>query len=100
MKRVKITAIAQVWHEDLIEKYEAPGSFGCEMKIGQEFIVTGHGRPEGLCESAWENIREYAMILAYGGTDIYSGWMKDEKTAVISCNDGLHPMSFLLEVID
>ena len=100
MKRVRIKAVAQAYHKDLAEKYEAPGSFGCEMMIGQEFIMTDHAKPEGLCESAWANLREYALILAYGGTDIYEGWMKDKKTAVISCNDGLHPMSFLLEVID
>lgn len=40
------------------------------------------------------------MTLAHGGTNIYEGWMKNERSAMISCNDGFRPVSFLLEVIE
>lgn len=30
----------------------------------------------------------------------YDGWMKNERSAMISCNDGFRPVSFLIEVID
>ncbi|MGI6675210.1 MAG: TIGR04076 family protein [Bacilli bacterium] len=33
-------------------------------------------------------------------TNFYDGWMKNQKQAMISCNDGFRPVSFLLEVID
>jgi uncharacterized repeat protein (TIGR04076 family) len=42
----------------------------------------------------------FVMTLAHGGEDIYSGWMKNKKTAMISCNDGFRPVSFLLEALD
>ena len=37
---------------------------------------------------------------AYGGKDIYNGWMKNEKSAMISCNDGFRPVSFLIEALE
>jgi len=40
------------------------------------------------------------MTLAHGGEDIYDGWMKNPKSAMISCNDGFRPVSFLIEVMD
>ncbi|HHT14944.1 MAG TPA: TIGR04076 family protein [Clostridiales bacterium] len=42
----------------------------------------------------------FVMTLAYGGEDIYSGWMKNKKSAMISCNDGFRPVSFLLEALE
>ena len=40
------------------------------------------------------------MNLLYNGNDIYNGWMKNKKQAIVSCNDGFRPVSFLLEVIE
>lgn len=36
----------------------------------------------------------------YNGKDFYDGWMKNPKSAMISCNDGFRPVSFLIEVIE
>ena len=30
----------------------------------------------------------------------YEGWMKNKKSAMISCNDGFRPVSFLIEALD
>ena len=30
----------------------------------------------------------------------YDGWMKNPRSALISCNDGFRPVSFLLEALD
>ncbi|MBQ6371570.1 MAG: TIGR04076 family protein [Oscillospiraceae bacterium] len=57
-------------------------------------------RPDGFCESAWESISPFVMTLAYGGKNIYDGWMKDPRSAMISCNDGFRPVSFLIEALD
>ena len=89
-----------VIHEDLIEKYENPIENACDMKIGQVFIADGWKKPDGLCESAWESMSAFVMTLAHGGEDIYSGWMKNKKSAMISCNDGFRPVSFLIEALD
>ena len=100
MKRVKITVIRMARYDDLIAKYENPIEHACDMKEGQTFISNGMERPEGLCESAWQSMSAFVMTLACGGEDIYDGWMKNKRSAMISCNDGFRPVSFLLETIE
>ena len=53
-----------------------------------------------MCESAWESISPFVMTLTHGGENIYDGWMKNPKSAMISCNDGFRPVSFLIEALD
>lgn len=100
MKKVKITVMKQTVYKDLIEKYENPIKHACDMKIGQVFIANGWQQPEGLCDSAWESMSAFVMTLAHGGVDFYNGWMKNKKSAMISCNDGFRPVSFLIEALD
>lgn len=100
MKRVRITVVRMVRHDDLIEKYENPIEHACELREGMTFIAKGWEKPEGLCESAWESMSPFVMTLAHGGENIYDGWMKNPKSAMISCNDGFRPVSFLIEVIE
>ena len=96
MKRCKITAIRKTEYKDLMEQYENPMEHACDIEEGQVFIAEGWKRPEGFCESAWESISPFVMTLAYGGSDIYEGWMKNKKSAMISCNDGFRPVSFYI----
>ena len=70
------------------------------MKVGQVFITEGWQKPDDFCDSAWQSISPFAMTLAFGGEDIYSGWMKNKKSAMISCNDGFRPVSFLIEALE
>ena len=97
MKKCKITVMKIARYDDLIEKYENPILHACDMKEGQVFISDDCKRPEGMCESAWESVLPFVMTLAHGGTDIYDGWMKNKSSAMISCNDGFRPVSFLIE---
>jgi len=90
----------KVCHTDLIEKYENPLEHPCDMEVGQVFIADGWLCPEGLCSSAWESMSPFVLALASGGGDFYDGWMKNPKSAMISCNDGFRPVSFLLETIE
>ena len=87
-------------YDDLIEKYENPIEHTCDMRLGQVFIAEGWQKPCGFCDSAWDSISPFVMTLAYGGEDIYDGWMKNKRSAMISCNDGFRPVSFLLEVVE
>ena len=100
MKKIRITVMKTARYDDLIEKYENPIEHACDMQLGQVFIADGWQRPEGFCASAWESISPFVMTLAYGGEDIYDGWMKDKKSAMISCNDGFRPVSFYIETLD
>ena len=54
----------------------------------------------GLCDSAWQTLSPFVMTLAHGGTNIYEGWMKNPASAMISCNDGFRPVSFLIETLE
>ena len=100
MKKVRITVMRISVYEDLIAQYENPIEHACSMKVGQVFISVDGNRPDNFCDSAWDSIYPFVKELANGGGNFYDGWMKNEKSAMISCNDGFRPVSFLLEVID
>ena len=87
-------------YNDLIEKYENPIEHACELKVGDTFISENGERPKNFCDSAWSVMAEFVEELARGGGNFYDGWMKNEKSAMISCNDGFRPVSFLLETIE
>ena len=100
MKKVRITVKRIARYEDLIAEYENPIEHACMMKLNQVFISVDAQRPEGFCDSAWESVYPFVKELANGGGNFYDGWMKNEKSAMISCNDGFRPVSFLLETIE
>ena len=99
-KKVKITVMKTACYQDLIEKYENPITHACDMEVGQAFVANGWQKPERFCDSAWDSISPFVMALAHGGEDFYNGWMKNKKSAMISCNDGFRPVSFLLEALE
>lgn len=100
MPKVKITVVRKVCHYDLMRLYENPIEHACDLKEGMEFLSMQGEMPEGLCASAWESMRMFVETLASGGGNFYDGWMKNPYSAMISCNDGFRPVSFLLEVMD
>lgn len=100
MKKVKITVMKITRYEDLIEKYENPIDHACSMKLGQVFIANGWQKPADFCDSAWDSISPFVMTLSHGGENLYDGWMKNRKSAMISCNDGFRPVSFYIEALD
>lgn len=100
MKKVKITVKRIACYKDLIEQYENPIEHACDMKEGQVFICNGFIKPEGFCDSAWDSVAPFVKELANGGGNFYDGWMKNEKSAMISCNDGFRPVSFYLETLE
>ena len=100
MRKVRITVMRKACYRDLMEKYENPVDHACDIREGQVFIAIGWKRPDGFCESAWETMSPFVMALAHGAENFYDGWMKDKRSAMISCNDGFRPVSFLLEAMD
>lgn len=87
-------------YDDLIERYENPIEHACDINVGDTFIADGWNRPQGFCQSAWDSISPFVLALASGGQDIYDGWMKNPKSAMISCNDGFRPVSFYIEALE
>ena len=100
MKKVRITVMKMAQYPDLMDAYENPLEHACSMHLGQVFVAEGWIQPEGFCDSAWSTLSPFVLALASGGGDFYDGWMKNPRSAMISCNDGFRPVSFLLETIE
>lgn len=100
MEKCRITVVKMAQYDDLIEKYENPIEHTCDLKMGDTFISVDGKKPEGFCDSAWESMEKFVSELAKGGGNFFDGWMKNEKSAMISCNDGFRPVSFYIEVIE
>lgn len=97
---VKITAVRKTEYPDLMAQYENPIEHTCNIRIGDSFLSVDGQCPEGFCDSAWDSVKPFVRVLAEGGGNFYDGWMKDPKSAMISCNDGFRPVSFLLETAE
>ena len=100
MKSCKITVKKITTYPDLIAEFENPIEHTCDMKLNQTFITDGDKKPQGFCDSAWDSVYPFVKELCNGGGNFYDGWMKNPKSAMISCNDGFRPVSFLIEVIE
>ena len=107
MKQVRITAVRKADYKDLQQRYENPILHACDINEGMTWISTDGQIPEGLCTEAWKSMRDFVEVLAKGGGNFYAstlegndGWMRNPHSAMISCNDGFRPVSFLLETID
>ena len=100
MKNVRITVKRITCYEDLMAEYENPMEHACDMRLGQSFVANGWEKPEGFCDSAWETVSPFVMALASGAENFYDGWMKNPRSAMLSCNDGFRPVSFLLETME
>jgi len=100
MYKVRITVVKVACYRDLMERYENPIDHTCTMKEVDTFIANGYVKPADFCDSAWESISPFVLTLSCGGENIYDGWMKNRKSAMISCNDGFRPVSFYLEALD
>ena len=99
MKNVKITAIRKADYKDLQALYENPIEHTCDVQEGMVWVSVGGKKPEGMCPEAWRTMREFVEELSRGGGNFFDGWMKNPHSAMISCNDGFRPVSFLLETI-
>lgn len=72
------------------------------LNVGQVFYAD-YAMPNGFCDEAWKAIYQYVFALAHGaGNDIfyYGDWIKTPGVAICSCNDGLRPVIFKLEITE
>lgn len=97
---VRITAIRKADYRDLQALYENPIEHACGICEGDSWVSVDGEKPDGLCDSAWESMRPFVEELAAGGGNFYDGWMRNPHSAMISCNDGFRPVSFLIEALD
>ena len=92
MKKCKITVMRVTRYEDLMARYENPMDHACDMEVGQVFTANGWEKPEGFCQSAWDTLSPFVLALSHGG--------ENPRSAMLSCNDGFRPVSFLVEALD
>ena len=100
MKKCRITVMRISRYEDLMARYENPISHACDLREGQVFVANGWQKPQGLCQSAWDSMSPFVLALSHGGENLYDSWMRNPRSAMISCNDGFRPVSFLIEALD
>ena len=100
MFKVRICAVRQADYKDLQLQFENPIEHTCDLKVGDTFLSVDGQKPDGLCDSAWDSMKEFVLEIARGGGNFYDGWMKNPHSAMISCNDGFRPVSFYIERIE
>ena len=100
MKKVRITVMRKASYPDLMAHYENPIEHACDVQEGQVFVCNGWQKPDNFCPSAWDTLSPFVLALAHGAGDFYDGWMKNPRSAMLSCNDGFRPVSFYLEALD
>lgn len=100
MKKIKITVIRKADYKDLQSVYENPIEHTCDVQEGQTWLSNNGERPEDFCDSAWETLKPFVQALARGEGNFYDGWMRNPYSALLSCNDGFRPVSFLIEVAE
>ncbi|MBR1784933.1 MAG: TIGR04076 family protein [Bacteroidales bacterium] len=96
---VRITALRKADYKDLQQLLEKPIEDACLVDEGQTWTSHRGERPDGFCPTAWETLQWFVAELAAGRGGFYGDWMKNPGSALISCNDGFRPVSFLLERI-
>jgi uncharacterized repeat protein (TIGR04076 family) len=56
-------------------------------------------RPDGFfCDWAWIDIHKLVLAMQLGAK--FSPWMKDERTFIACCTDGVKPVSFRPERLE
>lgn len=102
-RKVKITVLKSECDEELFAKYGDPNGVKlCPThEAGQVFISENWGKPEGLCGGAWAPMEKFVFALANGIDHIqYEGLYNRDRISIHKCNDGLRPVTFLIEPID
>ena len=98
--RVRIRVVKKAYYADLADLYENPATEPCEMELGSEFVSENGEMPEGMCKNAWSSVAPFVEELARGGGGFFGNWMLNPRSAVVSCNDGVRPTSFYVEVVE
>ena len=100
MKQCRITVMRVARYDDLIAQYENPIQHACDMTEGQVFLANGWEKPLGLLPKCLGHLVPFVLALSHGAEGFYDGWMKNKRSAMLSCNDGFRPVTFLVEALE
>jgi uncharacterized repeat protein (TIGR04076 family) len=102
MEKIKITVLKKTFNQELADRYCQGDVEPCPaFTEGQEFIYEHRGdgkKPDNFCDQAWNDIYKVIFTLAWNGS--FTGWMKEARTAITCCTDGIRPVVFLVERIE
>jgi uncharacterized repeat protein (TIGR04076 family) len=101
MAKCKITVLKKTFHPDLVEEYcKDPQTGICTSFVeGDEFLTDSSTRmPDGFCGYAWIDLHRLVLVLMNEGN--FGSWMKDGRTMIACCTDGIRPVIFKLERIE
>jgi len=99
MAKCKITVLRRTINEDFAREYTKEKITLCPKNSeGQVYISTDGAKPENFCEFAWIDIYKYVFALMFNGN--FGMWMKDQKTVIASCTDGIRPVIYKIEKIE
>lgn len=105
MADCKIIVLKRLVVTDVAEKYMGCAVGPCPLlSDGQEFLVTSRlEKPIGFCDWAWNDLLRFVTTLSRGGNfsqDVFTDWMKDDKSMIASCTDGARPVVFEIRRIE
>lgn len=96
--KCKVTVIDKKIDKDIIDRFLSQPHFMkiCDkVEIGQEFIIDNpFDMPEGICASAWADIKSEIILMAAGGSFKF---MKSENMGISICHDPFRPVIFQIE---
>jgi uncharacterized repeat protein (TIGR04076 family) len=103
MAQCRITVIKRCLNRELAEEYCRTAVAPCDCFAEEQEFVCGLAKPEGFCDWAWRDIHPFVAVLITGGNfarGMFEGWMKDDRTMIACCTDGVRPVVFRIERIE
>ena len=102
MSKCKITVVKRMLNQELIDQHVSDTRKSFEQcpvyEDGQEIIIENFPlKPEGFCDWAWADIHRDVVTVMFGGS---YPWMREPRTAITCCTDGLRPVIFKVEMIE
>jgi len=102
MKKLRITVLKTLVQKEFQSYVNAPLE-KCPCHTQGQIFFTTYEKPDGFCDWAWNDLKPYVVSLLTGGNfsdGLFEDWMKDTKTMVACCTDGIRPVIFELMVTD
>lgn len=102
MRDLKITVLKVGFEEDLCKKYGDSKIVPCPVhEVGQEMMVIDGKKPAEMCGGAWGSFEKYIFAMTHGLDHFtFPEWLGKDKVCINTCNDGLRPVTFKIEVVE
>ena len=85
-------------NQEIVDSYvNSPENFSICNRVeeNQTFVISNpYEMPEGICASAWADIRPHILAIASGSTFAF---LNKKNTALASCTDLFRPVIFKIE---